>query len=311
MSNHNPITNAAAQPAASVLLPVFNAARYVEEAIRSILEQSFTNFELLLLDDGSSDDSLAVLQDFAQRDTRCIVHTRENRGLVQTLNEGIALSRADILFRMDADDRSHRLRFEREMAYLREHPDCVAVGTDVMLIDPEGQPLRPFGLPCSHADIDAEHMQGVGSMIVHPTAALRKAALVSVGGYRDAFKHAEDFDLFLRLAEIGQIVNLPDVLLDYRQHLSSIGYSQTSGQLAAKQRALTEARLRRGIVTSGRLPNPDPPPLRAAAVHRMWAWWALSAGNIATARKHTLLAARLAPFAIENLRLTACVLRGY
>ena len=143
------------EPQASVILPVYNGARYIEAAITSVLEQTFTNFELLLLDDGSRDDSLAILRAYAQRDPRCIVHTRENRGLVQTLNEGIALSRADILIRMDADDRSHPGRFEMQIAFLLEHPECVAVGSEVMLIDPEGQQLICFEMPRSHADIDA------------------------------------------------------------------------------------------------------------------------------------------------------------
>jgi glycosyltransferase involved in cell wall biosynthesis len=306
------MTSPVTRPDASVILPVFNSASYLEAAITSIVEQSFTNFELLLLDDGSSDASLAVLRDFAQRDDRCIVHTRENRGLVRTLNEGIARSRADIIFRMDADDRSHPRRFELQMAYLREHPTCVAVGTEVMLIDPDGEPLRRFGLPCDHADIDAELMRGLGGMIVHPAAALRKAALNAIGGYREAFRHAEDFDLFLRLAEVGQLANLPNVLLDYRQHLSSIGYSHNTVQKDAKERALAEARSRRGIAAPNHLPEADPvSPIRADGVHRMWAWWALSAGNIATARRHAFKAVRLAPFATENLRLIACVLRGH
>jgi glycosyltransferase involved in cell wall biosynthesis len=301
-----------ARPAASVILPVYNCLPYLEEAVASVLEQTFTDFELLLLDDGSTDGSLGVLRSFAQRDPRCVVLTRGNRGLVPTLNEGISLARGEILFRMDGDDRSHARRFELQMAYLREHPECVALGTDAFLIDPDGHRLRQFGMPPTHAEIDSTHMEGIGSMIVHPTAALRKAAVVQAGGYRPEYAHAEDFDLFLRLAERGELANLPDPLLDYRQHFASIGHSREAAQLAAKQRATAEACARRGVAVGSRAagaaaPEPQSSP---ADVYRKWAWWALSAGNVVTARKHAMKALRSAPLAPENLRLIACVLRG-
>jgi len=300
-------------PAASVILPVYNAARYVESAVISVLNQSFSNFEILLLDDGSTDTSLSILHTISAKDSRCRLVTRENRGLVRTLNEGVELARAGIIFRMDADDICQPRRFELQMSYLRDHPQCVAVGSDVMLIDPEGQKLRPWGVPCRHAEIDGRHMQGIGNMMVHPATAFRKAALLRCGGYREEFRHAEDFDLYLRLAEIGELANMPDVLLEYRQHLASIGYSHTSAQIAATDRAVAEARVRRGITVNAESRDAVVPagPAQIDDVHRKWAWWALSAGNVSTARKHALQAVKRAPFAPENLRLLACVLRGH
>lgn len=301
------------RPAASVILPVYNCLPYLEEAIASVLGQTFADFELLLLDDGSTDGSLEVLRSFALRDPRCVVLTRGNRGLVPTLNEGIALARGEILFRMDGDDRSHPRRFELQIAYLSEHPQCVALGTDAFLIDPDGHCLRQFGMPPTHAEIDSKHMECIGSMIVHPTVALRKAAVVQAGCYRAEYAHAEDFDLFLRLAERGELANLTDPLLDYRQHFASIGYSRAAAQLTAKQRALAEACTRRGLAAGSQVapPGAPEPQMSPAEVYRKWAWWALSAGNVVTARKHAMNAFRYAPLALENLRLITCVLRGY
>jgi glycosyltransferase involved in cell wall biosynthesis len=307
------MANTVATPAVSIILPVYNASRYLERAVVSMLTQTFTDFELLLMDDGSTDDSLAILRKLAKADARCIVHTRENRGLVQTLNEGIARSRAEILVRMDADDLSYPRRIELQVAYLEQHPNCVAVGTEAMMIDPDGHHLCRYGVPSDHMDIDAKHMIGAGGMILHPTVALRKSAVLSIGCYRDLCRHAEDFDLFLRLAEIGGLANLPDVLVEYRQHMQSIGYSKAAAQRNAKELALIEARSRRGLAKKDAISTAGSfvGPAKTAEVHRQWAWWALSGGNIATARRHAFSSIRLSPFATDNLRLIVCVLRGF
>lgn len=300
-------------PTVSIILPVFNAARYLERSVDSMLTQTFKDFELLLMDDGSTDDSLAILRRIAEADGRCLVHTRENRGLVQTLNEGIARSRADILIRMDADDLSYPRRIELQVSYLENHPDCVAVGTEAMMIDPDGHHLCKYGVPSDHMGIDAKHMEGTGGMILHPTVALRKAAVIAIGCYRDLYKHAEDFDLFLRLAEIGRLANLPEVMVEYRQHMQSIGYSNASAQRNAKERALTDARSRRGVAPKEAISTVGSfvAPARTAEIYRQWAWWALSGGNIATARRHAFRSIRHSPFSTETLRLVVCALRGF
>ena len=307
MSSHSVL------PAASVILPVYNCRRYLAAAISSILDQTFTDFELLLLDDGSTDGSSDIMRSFAANDPRCITWSRENRGLVYTLNEGIDRSRAEILFRMDGDDISLPDRFERQMSYLMAHPECVAVGTESYLTDPEGCRLRPFTLPYSHEEIDGRHLRGLGGAIVHPSVALRKSAVVAAGGYRDAFRHAEDLDLFLRLAEKGRLANLPDILFEYRQHMGSIGHHHAGPQRSANRRAVIDAKLRRGI---GQQPDAldvakPMPKATKADIHRKWAWWALSAGNVGTARKHAWNSMRYAPLAPKTLHLMACVLRGY
>lgn len=298
-------------PAASVILPVYNAGRYLETAIESVLGQTFTDFELLLLNDGSTDGSPAVLERWVAKDPRCTLHSWPNRGLIATLNEGIRLARADILLRMDADDLCAPQRFEAQMAYLHRHPDCVAVGTRVRLIDPEGMPICTFAEDTGHVAIDAAHLAGRGGAIVHPATAMRKTAVAAVGGYRDEFPHAEDIDLFLRLAEVGQLANVPEILLDYRQHMGSIGYSQARVQNASAQRAVMAAHLRRGLEVaagSGQVASEVP---SLDDVHRKWGWWAMSGGNLDTARKHAFKAFRQRPWGLENWRLLACVLRGH
>src|SRR4051794_24772902 len=112
-------------PPISVLLAVYNGGRYLRAAVDSILTQTFTDFEFIIIDDGSTDGSLATLREFAQRDPRINLVSRPNKGLTVTLNEGIALARGEFLARMDADDIALPQRFEKQIAYLRDHPECV------------------------------------------------------------------------------------------------------------------------------------------------------------------------------------------
>ena len=118
-------------------------------------------------------------------------------------------------------------------------------------------------------------------------------------------------DLFIRLAEIGKLANLPDVLVEYRQHLSSISYTKTIQQYEAGKQVLKDARLRRGINVNSEIASAPTKVETKAEVHRKWAWWALSAGNRATARKHALLAIVNEPFEFENLKVLACAIRGH
>src|SRR5262245_22908484 len=151
-------------PQMSVLLPVYNAERYLRQSVRSVLDQTFSDFELLAADDGSTDLSLSILQEIASTDPRVRVISRENRGLVETLNELIGVSRGRYLARMDADDRCLPQRFDRQVAYLNEHPDCVAVGARCLLVDPEGLPIGFTVNELDHDGIEKSILSGWGSI---------------------------------------------------------------------------------------------------------------------------------------------------
>jgi hypothetical protein len=226
----------------------------------------------------------------------------------------VQLAAADLLIRMDADDICRPGRFAKQIAHMRAHPECVALGSRVMLIDAEGWPIAEFPPEqLDHCKIDAAHLAGTGGVIPHPSAVIRKAAILQVGGYRADYAHAEDIDLFLRLAEVGQLANLSDVLLDYRQHADSIGYRYSAIQQTSARRAVSAACNRRDLgqpdwlVRKVRKENTP----SISAVHRKWGWWALRAGNRRTAGKHALKALSFAPIDGENIRLCACVLRGH
>lgn len=302
------------EPAASVIMPIFNAEKYVDAAIESVLSQDFDDFELLLLNDGSTDGTLRRLEYFALRDDRCKLYSWPNRGVIATRNEGVQLAVANLLICVDADDICKPGRFSKQVAYMAKHPECVALGSRMMLIDAEGWPIAEvLAKERDHGAIDAAHLAGRGGSIAQPAAVIRKDALVKVGGYREDYPYAEDIDLFLRLAEMGRLANLNEVLLDYRQHLSSIGYRHRLIQQQSTRQAVIDAYKRRGLVnpTLGAQQGQSTKLPSLADIHRKWGWWALSAGNQKTAKKHAWKALTLAPFEMESLKLCACVLRGY
>src|SRR5262249_44460136 len=141
------------QPSVSVMMPVYNAERYVGKAIESVLNQTLSDFELVIVNDGSTDGSLEILQEYAARDPRIRLTSRPNVGLVGSRNELLDAARSNLVACMDADDISRSDRLERQVEYLRAHPDCVLVGSRVIIIDPDGQPLRIMGQHLVHEAI--------------------------------------------------------------------------------------------------------------------------------------------------------------
>lgn len=303
--------NGTSRPVASVVIPVFNTAQYLERAVDSVLNQTFNDFEVLLLDDGSSDGSSEILDRYQATDSRCRVYHWPNRGIIVTRNEGNTLAKADILILMDSDDICMPDRFDKQIRYLQTNPDCVAVGSKILLIDAEDMPITEMGNKFSHEEIDSTNMSG-DSIFFQPTVALRKAAVEQVGGYREEFPCAEDFDLFLRLAEIGILANMPEVLLKYRQHLSSIGYRHGNKQADSASRAIKDACRRRGIDYNDLAIRPLPAKDRQdiGDAYIKWSWWALKAGHLPTARKYALKALKEQPLNREAWRVCVYVLRG-
>jgi glycosyltransferase involved in cell wall biosynthesis len=297
-------------PTVSVVMAVFNGEKYLREAVDSILAQSFADFEFIVIDDGSKDRSLEILEHYAHSDLRIRLLSRPNRGLTRSLNEGLQLARGDFVARMDCDDISLPSRFEKQVAYLREQQEVCLVGSRVEFIDPEGQPinLKP-GMLLTHAEIDAALLRK-GWPIVHPSIMVRYDTIMEAGGYSDLYQTNQDHDLFLRLAERDQLANLPDVLLKYRQHFESISLSKSKQQGDTVEAIVREAYKRRGIALSNGALNSRPKPMTRLDHHRTWCWTALAAGNVQTARKHALATFRKTPLSPQSWRMMYCALRG-
>lgn len=292
-------------------MPVHNSQRYVREAVESVLAQTFRDFELIALNDGGIDKSLSILREFESTDGRVRLISREHRGIVATRNELITLARGRYFAVLDSDDICRPQRLERQVAYLNENPNCVAVGARSLVIDSSGMPIMETKNELTHEEIDSCHLTLFESRICNSSVMMRGEAVLAVGKYREDYLVAEDLDLFLRLAEIGKLANLPDVLVEYRQHLNSACYTSPDRLRQFARQAVLEARTRRGI--AGAPPSSDQNFIHQtpADVHRKWAWWALAAGNLKTARKHAITALATDPFNKESLRVAACALRGY
>ncbi len=231
-------------PAISVLMPVHNAGRFLAPALDSVVAQTFSDFELIAIDDGSSDGSGTVLAEFAARDPRIRVFSQENQGIVATLNRALALARAPLIARMDADDVARLDRFARQAAHLREHPEVAVLSGAMDVIDDGGTCLRTDVFPTSPSVIEQELLQRC--CVCHPAVMGRTEVLRSVGAYRKNAQYAEDYDLWLRISEVGQIANLPDVLVSYRVHTGRISAQRIVAQELAKLAALCAAMARRG-----------------------------------------------------------------
>jgi glycosyltransferase involved in cell wall biosynthesis len=203
-------------PAVSVAISVYNGERFLQQALDSILAQTFEDFEVVVVDDGSTDATPAILHDLSRRDERIQVHRHENRGLARAINRAVALARAPIIARLDADDVALPTRLEHQVVFLAENPAVALVGGAAVFIDERGKVFAEARYPTENAEIRLafEHT----TPFVHSAATFRRTAFETVGGYRAAFVDAEDLDLWLRLSEQHVVANLPEAVVQYRLH---------------------------------------------------------------------------------------------
>jgi glycosyltransferase involved in cell wall biosynthesis len=301
-------------PLISVCMPVYNAERYVAKAVESILTQTLGDFEFIIIDDGSTDGSSNILQDCAARDPRIRLTSRANRGLAPTLNELIDQARGEFIARMDADDISLPERFQKQVDYMRAHPECVVVGCKIWLADMDGDPLGDGFALQEHEEIDAHHFRvGKGTALPHPCVMMRRSAVLTIGKYRE-FPTGEEVDLFLRLAEHGRLVGLPQVLHLYRIHENN--YTHTAfarGRHYQDSWAMVRDACERRNLTMEAPPNP---PVNASSEStgdrdEAFLWWALRSGHASTARKYAWRILAKAPLSIGSWKNVYCSIRGY
>ncbi len=235
----------------SVIMPVYNASHYIGEAIESILTQTYKKFEFLILDDGSIDNSLGIINRYAIQDSRIKFWSRSNKGVTKSLNELLNKTKNNLIARMDADDVALPKRFEKQIKYLSDNLNCVAVGCKVLAIDHVGNPLSYWCKQQSHEKIDEILINPLNSgvtVICHPAVMYRRESVFTVGKYREKILASQDLDLFLRLAENGgKLANLSEVLLKYRLHPTSACHAKFNDMWQYGQVAVKEARKRRNL----------------------------------------------------------------
>jgi glycosyltransferase involved in cell wall biosynthesis len=213
--------NRSSVPVVSILLPCYNAERTLEEALESIASQTLSDYELVAVDDGSTDGTLRLLEDWASRDGRLRVISRVHAGISAALNAGLEVCQAGYVARMDADDRSHPERLAEQVAYLDGHPD-VAVVSCLVKGFPQEQVREGFRIYIDWlnslvTDEEIKREIFVESPLAHPSVVFRKAAILRLGGYQEC-AWPEDYDLWLRLyLAAGHFAKVPRVLFEWRE----------------------------------------------------------------------------------------------
>lgn len=202
-------------PSVSIAMSVYNNSPYLAQAIGAMLAQTHADFEFLIVDDGSTDGSAAIIDGFAARDARIRPIHQENRGLVASLNRMLDEARAPLVARMDGDDDCHPERLARQVAFMGANPDHGAVGTQSISFDDSGNRWASPAFPTSDAELRT--LIGTRNVMCHPSVVMRRELVLAAGGYRRQFVHCEDRDLWLRLSERAMLASLPDALTYYRR----------------------------------------------------------------------------------------------
>lgn len=219
-------------PALSVVMSVWNDEPFVGQAIDSILAQDHGDFEFLIVDDHSADRSAQVIAGRAAADSRIRILPAGAKGRVAALNRLFAEARAPFVALMDSDDICMPDRFSRQLAFLAAHPDHVAISCNCDKIDAAGRPVDapPIDRPLDHEGLVANFEDG--PLLNHNAVMVRRAAMEAIGHYRAAYRHAEDYDLWLRLSEVGKLANLPETLVSYRIHARQVSAANLVEQTA-------------------------------------------------------------------------------
>jgi len=225
----------------SVIMSVYNGARYLRESIDSILHQTFPDFELVIINDGSTDDTVKILEEI--NDHRVVLLNQKNSGLTKSLNRGARISKGVYIARQDADDISLPNRFEQQVKFLNENPNIGFVGGSYLLIDENSSRLKIIETKNNPALLKTRLLKS--NIFAHGSCMFRKDLFNDIGGYREEFRYAQDIDLWLRMSERSRPgwVEFPP-LYKQRVHLNSVGREKNNLQKKFAETAVRAAALR-------------------------------------------------------------------
>lgn len=300
------------KPLVSVVMPAYNVSSYIDEAIQSILEQSLTDFELIIINDGSTDDSLERAKLWAEKDKRIKLYDQENKGRSYTRNRALELACSDLVATMDSDDVSLPNRLEVQYNFMNANPDVVVVGGQVDAICMMGLDLYTTNFPLHHQEIEQALLNDDGVQLCQPATMMRKSIALDAGGYDQSYSVGEDTDLFLRMALKGKLANVNEVLLKYRKHPESSTNASNSGIYRESLSRIKKAWADRGIdfpdnfqhwSDAIRFKSPKDDLLK-------WGWNALAKGEFKKARAYAKKLVSLGSFDLSSMRFYFCVLRN-
>lgn len=215
-----------------VLIPAFNAAATLRDAVDSVRAQTIADIRIVVVNDGSTDETAAIAGELAEADPRVVLVNTPNRGIVEARNEALFHARSEFIACLDADDIAFPHRLQQELAYMRAHAECVAVGSHVEHVDENGVALESLTQPADPGLADPAKAPALEPYIIQSTLLARRADVMALGGYRHV-PNSEDSDLFWRLMERGALVNLIERLGKYRVHTASVSSSIVNGRIMA------------------------------------------------------------------------------
>jgi glycosyltransferase involved in cell wall biosynthesis len=242
------------KPRIDVIMSVYNGEKHLREAIESILNQTYTNFKLIIIDDSSNDGSLGIINSFADERIE-VIRNKNRKGLTRNLNKALEMAEGKYVARQDADDVSLPSRFESQVAFLEKHPEVDVLGTASFLIDEKGNEIKKtITHPTPSRQIFLERNE-----VFHGSAMIKREALEATGGYNELFKYSQDYELWLRLAKENNVRNLQTPLYAFRIHKSSISLKKTREQFLfaifarkiAKKELVLDGKLKKAIAKGG------------------------------------------------------------
>lgn len=203
------------KPLISVVMPAYNVDRYIAQAIESILNQTFKDFELIIINDASSDNTAKIIQGYKKRDKRVrVLNNKTHLLIAASLNKAVNLSRAEIIARMDADDISLLNRLKLQYSFLKKNPDIAVVGGDIVIIDKDGKEISKREYPTASADLKKTMFRY--SPFAHPVVMFRKKIFLEFGGYNLKMIPCEDIDLWFKIGSKYKFASIPEYVLQYR-----------------------------------------------------------------------------------------------
>ncbi len=233
------------QPLVSVILTTHNRARLVGRAIESILNQTYKNFELLIIDDCSQDNTQEILSQYAAKDARvCIIKNEQNIGITKSINRGLSYAKGKYVFRLDDDDIVKSQTIELEEKFLEDHPSYGLVGSFAIQIDAQGNEIGKKTYPTGSKELRAALMK---ENAIYSAILMRKEAIDRVGRYNEKWKYAQDYELYLKIVKYYEVANLPNYLVYYyKSATDSISRTKSKAQTMFALQARFKA-IRQGI----------------------------------------------------------------
>ena len=213
-------------------MSVYNGERWLHESIPSILNQSLDNFEFVIVNDGSTDGTLEIINEYGRKDKRILLVDKPNTGLVDSLNSGLRVSNGEWIARMDADDLSGPNRLNEQYRYVSEDSSLVLLGSGLNIIDQHSQVGKTYSYPADHDQLKAR-LLGLQAFFAHSSAFYSTRAVQQAGGYRARIRRAQDIDLWLRLMELGRMGCHPDPLVSIRKHTEQVS-NESGGKRQAQ-----------------------------------------------------------------------------